>query len=311
MENLKFLDYLTSLLEGLYKWSTSQLPAIIVLIIVTFIILRLNRFLTNRLKKTIISRVEDKDEPDSAEAAKRIETLLNVLRRVIRMVVWTVFIIILLSKLGLNIGPILAGAGIIGLAIGFGAQELVRDFISGFFILLENQVRKGDVAVINGTGGMVEAIKLRTITLRDFAGTIHVFQNGKINSLSNMTKTWSASVFDIGVAYKEDTDVVAGIMKEVGEDLMNDPDYKNKIIEPLEIAGVDKLTDSAVIIKARMKTLPVMQWSVQREYLRRLKKAFDSKGIEIPFPHTTIYWGEKIDSLNVSLRDEKTRGKSV
>lgn len=282
MENLKFVDYFTGLLEGLYKWSTSQLPAILVLVIATFIILRLNRFLNKRLKKTIISRLEDKEEPESDETAKRIETLLNVLRRVIRIAVWIVFIIILLSKLGLNIGPILAGAGIVGLAIGFGAQELVRDFITGFFILLENQIRKGDVAIINGTGGLVEGIKLRTITLRDFSGTTHIFQNGKINSLSNMTKTWSATVFDIGVAYKEDTDVVTGIMKEVGEDLMNDPDYKEKIIEPLEIAGVDKFADSAVIIKARFKTLPVMQWSVGREYLRRLKKAFDREGIEIP-----------------------------
>ncbi len=311
MENLNFLDYLTSLLEGLYKWSTSQLPAILVLVITTFVILRLNRFLNKRLRKTIISRLADKEEPESAETAKRIETLLNVLRRIIRIVVLTVFIIILLSKLGLNIGPILAGAGIVGLAIGFGAQELVRDFISGFFMLLENQIRKGDVAVINGTGGLVEGIQLRTITLRDFAGTMHIFQNGKINSLSNMTKIWSATVFDIGVAYKEDTDVVSAIMKEVGDELMNDPDYKEKIIEPLEIAGVDKFDDSAVIIKARFKTLPVMQWSVGREYLRRLKKAFDHQGIEIPFPHTTVYWGEKINPLNVSFKEDKTQKKTA
>jgi small-conductance mechanosensitive channel len=311
MENLKVLDYLTSLLTKLYDWSVSQLPAILVLILATFIILRLTRFLIKRLKKIIISRLEEKEEPESAESAKRIETLLNILRGIIRITVWTIFIIILLSKLGLNIGPILAGAGIAGLAVGFGAQELVRDFISGFFILLENQIRKGDVAIINGTGGLVENVKLRTITLRDLSGTTHIFQNGKINSLSNMTKEWSAMVFDIGVAYKEDTDQVTRIIQEVGEEMLNDPEYKDKILEPLEIFGVDKFADSAVIIKARFKTAPIMQWTVGREYLRRLKKAFDHEGIEIPFPHTTLYWGENANSLNVSLSNQKSQQKTA
>ena len=301
MESLKFFYYLTSLLAKLYEWSVSQLPAILVLILVTFVILRLTRFLIKRLKKIIISRLEEKEEPESVESAKRIETLLNILKGIIKIAIWTIFIIILLSKLGLNIGPILAGAGIVGLAVGFGAQELVRDFISGFFMLLENQIRKGDVAIINGTGGLVESVKLRTVTLRDLSGTTHIFQNGKINSLSNMTKEWSAMVFDVGIAYKEDTDHVTEVMKKVGEDMMNDDEYKEKILEPLEIFGVDKLDDSAVIIKARFKTLPVMQWAVGREYLRRLKKAFDREGIEIPFPHTTIYWGENANSLDINI----------
>jgi small-conductance mechanosensitive channel len=304
MENLKFLDYLTSLLKNLYEWAVSQLPAILVLIVITFIVLRLSKFLIKRLKRIIIKRLEDKEEPKSAESAKRVETLLNIIRGVIRITVWTIFIIILLSKLGLNIGPILAGAGIIGLAVGFGAQELVRDFISGFFMLLEDQIRKGDVAIINGTGGLVESVKLRTITLRDLSGTTHIFQNGKINSLSNMTKEWSAMVFDIGVAYKEDTDNVTRIIQEVGEEMLNDPEYKDKILEPLEIFGVDKFADSAVIIKARFKTAPIMQWTVGREYLRRLKKAFDHEGIEIPFPHTTLYWGENANSLDINVPEK-------
>jgi small-conductance mechanosensitive channel len=295
MENLKFLDYLTSLLKGLYEWAVSQLPAILVLIVITFIVLRLSKFLIKRLKRIIIKRLEDKEEPKSAESAKRVET------------VWTIFIIILLSKLGLNIGPILAGAGIVGLAVGFGAQELVRDFLSGFFMLLENQIRKGDVAIINGTGGLVESVKLRTITLRDLSGTTHIFQNGKINSLSNMTKEWSAMVFDIGVAYKEDTDHVTRIIHEVGEEMLNDPEYKDKILEPLEIFGVDKFADSAVIIKARFKTAPIMQWTVGREYLRRLKKAFDHEDIEIPFPHTTLYWGENANSLDITVTEKLTK----
>ncbi len=304
MENLKFLDYLTSLLKGLYDWAVSQLPAILVLILITFIVLRLSKFLIKRLKRIIIKRLEDKEEPKSVESAKRIETLLNILKGIINITIWTIFIIILLSKLGLNIGPILAGAGIVGLAVGFGAQELVRDFISGFFMLLENQIRKGDVAIINGTGGLVENVKLRTVTLRDLSGTTHIFQNGKINSLSNMTKEWSAMVFDIGVAYKEDTDQVTKIIQAVGEEMLNDPEYKDKILEPLEIFGVDKFADSAVIIKARFKTAPIMQWTVGREYLRRLKKAFDHEGIEIPFPHTTLYWGENANSLDINVPEK-------
>jgi small-conductance mechanosensitive channel len=285
-------------------WAVTQLPAIIILVIATIILLRLNKFIIRKLKKTIIGRLEDKEEIESVETAKRVETLLNIVRGIIKIVIWIMFIIILLNKLGINIAPILAGAGIIGLAIGFGAQELVRDFISGFFMLLENQLRKGDVATINGTGGLVENIQMRTTILRDFSGTTHVFQNGKINTIANLTKTWSAAVFDIGVAYKEDTDYVAGIMKQVGTELQNDPAFKDKILEPLEIFGVDKFADSAVIMKARFKTVPIQQWSVAREYNRRLKKAFDDKGIEIPFPHSTIYWGENVNPLRLELEQK-------
>jgi len=208
---------------------------------------------------------------------------------------------IILQKFGVNIGPILAGAGIAGVAIGFGSQELVRDFISGFFILLENQIREGDVAILNGTGGLVEKIELRTITLRDFSGVIHIFQNGKINSISNMTKEWSAMVFDIGVAYKEDVETVMAVMREVGEDLQKDENLKNDILEPIEIFGLDQFGDSALIIKARIKTKPIQQWTIGREYRKRLKKAFDERNIEIPFPHTTIYWGDEIKPLKMEL----------
>lgn len=214
---------------------------------------------------------------------------------------------ILLKKLGVDIGPILAGAGILGLAVGFGAQELVRDYISGFFMLLENQIRIGDVAIINGTGGLVESIDLRTTTLRDFSGTTHIFQNGKINTISNMSMKWSAMTFDIGVAYKENVDEVIKIMKQVGEDLANDEDFKDLLYDKLEVFGVDKFADSAVIIKARIKTQPIQQWAVGREYRKRLKEAFDKHGIEIPFPHTTVYWGEKINPLKLKIEDQLKR----
>ena len=304
MEKLNIVELFKNFLDKFVDWAVTQLPAILILIVATIILLRLNRLIIRKLKKTIIGRLEGKEEIESAETAKRVETLLNIVRGVIKIVIWTIFIIILLNKLGINIAPILAGAGIIGLAIGFGAQELVRDFISGFFMLLENQIRKGDVATINGTGGLVESIQMRTTILRDFSGTTHVFQNGKINTISNMTKTWSSAVFDIGVAYKEDTDYVAGIMKKVGADLQEDPEFKDKIIDPIEIFGVDKFADSAVIIKARLKTVPGQQWTIGRQYNGRLKKAFDEHGVEIPFPHSTVYWGENINPLRLEIEQK-------
>ncbi|MGC9353928.1 MAG: mechanosensitive ion channel family protein [Mariniphaga sp.] len=177
----------------------------------------------------------------------------------------------------------------------------MRDFISGFFILLENQVRTGDVAVINGTGGLVEKIEMRTITLRDFSGVVHIFQNGKINTMSNMTKEWSAMVFDIGVAYKENLDTVMEIMRKVGDTMQNDEKFKTDILEPIEIFGLDQFGDNALVVKARIKTKPSQQWTIGREYRKRLKVAFDKRNIEIPFPHTTIYWGEEISPLKLDV----------
>src|SRR6056297_809627 len=297
-------ELIVNLLEKLKAWAIEDLPSILILIIATWIVLKAVSVILKKLKKSLNKRIQKKEDTESEESGKRIDTLVNILKSVLRVIIWSIFVMILLEKLGVEIGPILAGAGILGLAVGFGAQELVRDFISGFFILLENQIRVGDVAIINGTGGLVENIELRTTSLRDFSGTTHIFQNGKINTISNMTKEWSAMTFDIGVAYKEDTDEVVRIMKEVGEDLQNDPEFKEIIIEPLEVFGVDKFADSAVIIKVRIKTKPIMQWTVGREYRRRLKKAFDEKGIEIPFPHTTVYWGEKINPLKLKLEKE-------
>ena len=284
------------------EWLVSQGPSVIFIILLLFVSLKLLNLVIRRLKKLFAHRALKGDKIELLETEKRMNTLLGILKGIGRIIIWAVFIMILLKKFGVDIAPILAGAGILGLAVGFGAQELVRDFISGFFILLENQVRTGDVAIINGTGGLVEKIELRTITLRDFSGVVHVFQNGKINSISNMTKEWSAMVFDIGVAYKEDVDNVMKIMQEVGEQLLSDSKFKDKIIEPLEIFGLDQFGDSAIVIKARLKTIPIEQWTVGREYRKRLKKAFDRNNIEIPFPHTTVYWGEEIKPMEVNVK---------
>ena len=305
MEDLLTTDFWTKLISSATDWAINELPGIIIMVIALIIILRIARFSISRLKKTLIRKAEKNETVDNAEAQKRIDTLTGIMLGAVRIVVYTVFIIMLLGKFGIDIGPLLASAGILGLAVGFGAQELVRDYISGFFMLLEDQVRAGDVAIINGTGGLVETIGLRTISLRDFSGTVHIFQNGKISSLSNMTKDWSAMLFDIGVAYKENVDQVMEIMKQVGDELRNDETFGPHIIEPIEVFGLDSFGDSALVIKARLKTKPIQQWTIGREYRRRLKIAFDAQNIEIPFPHTTVYWGEEINPLKLSVKQEE------
>lgn len=270
---------------------------IIVLFILSYILLRI---ILKKSKNVITHRLEKKSKYPS-ESKKRLETLYSIFSKIVYITLIGILITIILGALGVSIGPILTTAGIFGLAFSFGAQNLVRDIISGIFILYENQVRVGDVASINGISGQIEAINLRTIIVRDFFGVVHIFPNGTINALSNMTRGWSAMVFDIGVAYKEDPDRVMAVMEEVAEELRNDEKYGKDILEPIEILGVDGFGDSAIIIKARIKTKPIKQWNIGREYRKRLKKAFDKKGIEIPFPHRSIYFGEASKPIQVTI----------
>lgn len=264
---------------------------IVFILVMAFLVIRSIKFGLTRLEGTIIKRREQEETYPGA-ASKRIKTLTGLMETISLAVIWVIAVIMSLDQIGLDVTPILAGAGIIGLAVGFGAQNLVRDIFSGFFMILENQVRVGDVAIVNGTGGLVERITFRTIILRDMAGVVHVFPNGTVTTLANMTKEWSAYLMEIGVAYKEDTDRVVQVMKDVDEELRRDPEFGSQILEPIEVFGVDQFKKSEVVIKARIKTRPIKQWSVGREYRRRLKKAFDAQGIEIPFPHRTLYMGE-------------------
>jgi small conductance mechanosensitive channel len=296
-------EFYATLFEKVSGWVVETVPALLLIIVVFLVVLWVMKIVLRRLRKFILSHVHS-DTESNLEKEKRTTTLLGIARGVIQLSMWTIFILIFLKHLGMDIGPILAGAGIVGLAVGFGAQELVRDAISGFFLLLEDRVRTGDVAIVNGTGGLVEKINLRTITLRDLSGVVHTFQNGKIDTLANMTKEWSAMVFDIGVAYKEDIDKVISIVKELGDLMKSDEVFGKKIIEPIEVFGLDKFGDSALIVKARIKTLPIEQWNVGREFNKRLKKAFDAQNIEIPFPHRTLYWGDAISPLRMKVDRE-------
>jgi small conductance mechanosensitive channel len=226
------------------------------------------------------------------ERLKRARTLSRLVQNALTGTIVVIAALMMLRELRVDITPILTSAGILGLAVGFGAQTLVKDLIAGFFLTFENQVRVGDVATINGTGGLVEAINLRTIVLRDVTGAVHVFPNGSIERLSNLTKDFSYYVIDVSVAYNEDPDEVAEVLRHIGRELQADPRYGPSILEPLEIMGVDAFEESAVTLKSRIKTLPLKQWEVGREMRRRIKKTFAAKGIDIPFRHVSVYFGE-------------------
>lgn len=301
----------TEMLSGAGDWALEVFPQIIVILVLALIGMRLLSITVSRSKKIMSRQIEKNPHIDTAEGEKRVETLAGIIHSLLKITLLTIVFMLILRAFGIDIGPLIAGAGVIGLAISFGARELVADFIAGFFLLLENQVRAGDVAIVNGTGGLVERVGLRTIVLRDVSGVVHIFQNGKINSLSNMTKEWSAMVFNIGVAYKEDVDYVMQVMQEVGDELSNDPEWREKIIDTIEINGLDDFAASSIVIRARYRTKPLMQWAVGREYRRRLKKKFDELDIEIPFPHQTIYWGSEIDPLKIAGNADQDRMQAL
>lgn len=263
-------------------WLIASGLRILLILLLMVVALRAARVLARFLVKPLAAE-------DDVEFAKRRDTLSYVLTVALRVVVYVVSLMMILGELGINLGPIIATAGIASLAIGFGAQELVRDVISGFFILLENQVRVGDVVDLDGKSGLVEKVTLRTVVLRDLAGNVHYIRSGNINVITNMTKDYSRYVFNIGISYNNDVDETIKLVREVDEEMRKDEEFRDDILEPMEILGVDSFGDSAVVIKARTKTQPIRQWAVGREFNRRLKYKFDAAGIEIPFPHRTVY----------------------
>jgi len=238
------------------------------------------------------ARLYMKQRADSLEHAKRVDTIGRVFRYVSAIIIGLIAVMLVLSELGISIAPILGAAGVVGLAIGFGAQSLVKDFFSGFFILVENQVRLGDVVEVAGKSGLVEEVTLRYVRLRDYEGNVHFVPNGEITVVSNFTLDYAQSVIDVGVAYRENVDEALAVMREVADALHTDPVFAPKMLAPVEMVGVERWDDSAVILRCRFKVVPSEQWNVRREYLRRLKHAFDDAGIEIPYPHLTLYAGQ-------------------
>jgi small conductance mechanosensitive channel len=220
--------------------------------------------------------------------AAQLRTLAPVLKAVAHTFVIFVAVMMTLSEFGVDIGPLIAGAGIVGLAVGFGAQTIVKDFLTGIFLILEDAVSIGDVIAIREFGGVVEDMNIRTIKLRDFDGTLHIFPFSEAQVISNRTKSFSYAVFELSIDYGANIGRALEVMKDTGESLANDPAFANVLLEDIEIVGVDQLADSAVILKARIKTAPGQQWSVKREYLKRIKSNFDDAGIRIPFPHVKL-----------------------
>lgn len=277
---------LSSILKGTGNWFVSTGLRLYLIALLTLIVIKGVKILSDRLTTLF------KKQKVDVESKKRAETLSSVIRHLLTVVILAVAFITILGQLGVEIGPVLAAAGIVGLAVGFGAQNLVKDVINGFFILLEDYIRVGDLVEVTGKSGLVEKANLKMTVLPDFSGNVHFIPNGNVDLVTNMTKDYSRYVFDIGVAYREDTDEVTEVIREVDEDLRSDPDFGQDILEPMEVFGLDQFADSALIIKARIKTKPIKQWRVAREFNRRLKKKFDEKDIEIPFPHLTLYQGQ-------------------
>ena len=277
---------------------------VIIILLLAWLLLKFSSKGIRMLKAYLIERASgDKEE------AKRIDTLGRAFRYIVSVLIILVAGMLILSEVGISIAPILATAGVLGIAVGFGAQTLVKDYFTGFFLLLENQVRQGDVVNAGGKAGLVEEVTLRYIRLRDYDGIVHFIPNGTVTTVSNMSREYAYSVIDVGVAYREDADEVMQVMHEVGAAMRAEDEFKDKILDDMEMAGMDQWADSAVVIKCRFKVMPLEQWGVRRGYLQRLKQAFDRKGIEIPFPHVTVYAGQDKDGRAPVLPLELRRAR--
>jgi len=243
------------------------------------------RIIINAVRVTV---VRDK-KMSEAEELKREDTLIRIFNGAVKIAVLTISLLMILRETGIDIGPILAGAGIVGLALGFGGQYLIRDIISGLFIILENQYRIGDVVELNSTGGLVEDISLRMTTLRNLDGTVHHIPHGEIKIVSNLSKDFARMNLDLGVSYSSDLEHVIKVINRTGEELAADPQFRDSIVSPPRFLRVNDFADSAIVVKILGDTLPLKQWEITGEFRKRIKIAFDREGIEIPFPQRVIH----------------------
>ena len=259
--------------------------------------------LSTLIKKKLDGLESSKDEAQT----QRINTLFRILRNFVSIAILIVVLMLILSELGIEIGPLIAAAGVVGLAVGFGAQTLVKDIITGLFIILEGQITIGDIVEVAGHSGKVEAITIRTVRLRDVNGHLHVIPFSEVTTVKNITQDQDYHSFEIGVSYNEDVDHVIDTIEKVGSDLQKDKAFKSKINGEIEVFGLDKFEDSAIIIKGRIPTVHKQQWAIRREFNRRIKIAFDKSGIEIPFPQTTISYHQNKKKKKVSMKTIKKR----
>jgi len=287
--------------KTLTSWLTTSGIKIIGILLALLILSQMSRWIAKWMEKFVY----EKDPLLASEAKKRAQTLGNILRHALLIILTFVAALMVLGELGIQLGPLLATAGIGALAIGFGAQSLVKDMISGFFIILENQYRIGDVIEVAGVSGLVESVSLRKTVLRDLQGKVHIIPNGEIKVVSNLSKEWSRSVLDLGVNYGEDFDQIHDLLTQIGKELESEEPFKSAILEPLQILGIERFDESQMVIRMMVKTAPLKQWDVGRELRRRIKIRFDEKGIRLPYPHRILLWGEKEENPNHQIPNTK------
>ncbi|MGE3803302.1 MAG: mechanosensitive ion channel domain-containing protein [Gemmataceae bacterium] len=272
--------------HNLVQWLLNHGARLLAIIIGMLVLSRTVRFSSGRIVQVMAKSGE---RGTKEERENRAQTLVGVFRNTAALIIICGGTLMLLEEAGIPIVPLMGGAAVLGLAVAFGAQNLIKDYFSGFMVLMEDQYGINDVIKVGDISGKVEKITLRVTVLRDMEGTVHFIPHGSITTVSNKTHGWSRAYFEIGVAYKEDCDEVMRLLVELGKDLRKDPKFSRLIMEDPEMLGVDSFGDSAVVIKFYMKTRPLQQWPVRREMLRRIKKKFDELGIEIPFPQRTVY----------------------
>ena len=283
MPTFDFNFGLSSIVNGAIQVAIILLVAVILSLVIRIVI-----------PKLIQAKIPKLQRETREQLAARSKTLSGIIVQVFTVLLWVFTLIMILSQLGVDIAPLLAGIGVASLALGFAAQNIIRDYLHGFFIVMEDWYREGEVAVIQGTGGLVEKISLRRTILRDLNGTLHIFPNSRVDQASNMTRDWSRVNLDVTVAYKENLDNVIQVINDVGQKLKDDPTWGQDLLTTPAVTRVNNLGSQGVEIKILADTKPIKQWGLMGELRKRLKDRFDEEGIEIPWPHTKLYFGNEL-----------------
>lgn len=278
------VNLLITWIGDIWTWITNNGLRIAIILMLAVLVYRLWGLVVRRLERM----VHDEDS-DLSALERRANTISSIARSTGFVIILAVATVMVLQQVGLDVTPILAGAGVVGIAIGFGAQSLVKDILAGFFILLEDQFRMGDAIQVGDIAGSVERMNLRTTVLRDLEGTVHVIPNGEIRIVSNKTRKWARAVVDVGVAYESDLGHVTTVLEEIGRELATDPAWASYVTEPLEVLGVQGLDASWVTVRTVVKCTPGDQWAIGRELRRRIKDRFEREGIDMPYPQQVVH----------------------
>ncbi len=290
-----FVHHHNLIFKTLPEFFHNKWVIMIINLVFFYLLIKLSNFIIDKFANKIIEKKDD------FEYKKQLITLKSIIKSIVDTIIIIFAVMFILNALGIDIRPILTAAGVLGVAVGFGAKRFFEDIITGLSLILEGQIRVGDYIEVSGHEGVVEKIDIKLIKLRDLKGRVHYIRNGMVDTVVNYTREFSYYVFDIGVSYDEDIENVVKVLRETDEEFRKSSESKDYVMEPLEILGVEKFDDSAVIVRARIKTLPIKQWEVGRAFNLAIKKKFDEKGIEIPFPQRTIHFVKDDASLNNNI----------